>query len=272
MKTKVQVTCSSNDQAFRRICGGAKALMGKARTPGAALGIYHNGREHYAGLGVTSMDNPLPVTPDTLFQIGSISKTFLVTIVLMLAEKGKLNINLPVRRYLPKLKLNDNSVARRVTLRDLFTHSGGWDGDFFKDFGRGEDAVRRITEDLSGLRQVAPLGKFWSYNNSGFYIAGRVVEVVTGKPYEKVVQEMLFDPLGMKNSFFFAEDVLTVRCWARDGPKEARGGQSLGPGPQHLPGRRHTMQRQGPYVLRSLPPRRLPPAVRQAPAVRKDGH
>jgi len=211
MKKTIQITSESKSPVFKSLCVEAVKHMRGGRIPGFALGIYHNGRENYAGLGVTSIDNPLPVTPDTLFQIGSISKTFLATIILMLAEKGKLSLDAPVRRYLPRFKLKDKDVARRVTLRHLLTHTGGWDGDFFKDFGRGNDALRTMTEKLGGQNQLAPLGKFWSYNNSGFYLGGRVVEVLTGKPYETVVKEMIFAPLGMENSFFFAEDVLVRR-------------------------------------------------------------
>jgi CubicO group peptidase (beta-lactamase class C family) len=211
MKTAIQINSDSKDPVFRTLCREAAGLMKKAPVPGAALGIFHKGREHFAGLGVTSIAHPLPVTPDTLFQIGSISKTFLAAIVLMLAEKGKLNLDAPVRRYLPGLKLKDKAVARRVTMRHLLTHTGGWDGDLFVDHGRGADALRKMTENLHGLKQLAPLGNFWSYNNSGFYIGGRVVEVITGKPYETAAKEMLFDPLGMKNSFFFSEEVIMRR-------------------------------------------------------------
>lgn len=211
MKNDIQINTDSKDPVFKALCREAAGLMKKAPVPGVALGIYHKGREHYAGLGVTSIDHPLPVTPDTLFQIGSISKTFLATIVLMLAEKGKLKLDAPVRRYLPGLKLKDKAVAGRVTMRHLLTHTGGWDGDLFTDHGRGDDALRKMTENLHGLQQLAPLGNFWSYNNSGFYIGGRVVEVITGKPYETVAKEMLFDPLGMNNSFFFSDEVITRR-------------------------------------------------------------
>ncbi len=211
MKKTVEMNIESADPVFRSLCADAAARMKPAQVPGFSFAIYHKGREHYAGLGVTSIDNPLPVTADTLFQIGSISKTFLATIVLMLVEKGKLKLDVPVRRYLPGLKLKDEAVARRVTLRHLLTHAGGWDGDLLPDHGRGEDALRRTIENLHGLQQLAPLGKFWSYNNSGFYIAGRVIELIYGKPYETVVKEMLFDPLGMQKSFFFAEDVARHR-------------------------------------------------------------
>jgi len=114
-----------------------------------------------------------------------------------------------VRAYLPDLRLADEAVAERVTLRHLFTHTGGWEGDYFDDTGRGDDALARIVAQLHECPQIAPLGEFWSYNNAGFYIAGRVIEVITGQTYEQVVQQMVLEPLEMKHSFFFASDAIT---------------------------------------------------------------
>jgi CubicO group peptidase (beta-lactamase class C family) len=180
-------------------------------TPGAAVGLLHEGGEHVAGFGVTSVENPLDVTPETLFQIGSITKTFTGTIVMLLAERGELELDAPVRRYLPKLALQDDQVAARVTMRHLLTHTGGWVGDYFADHGGGDDALASMVADLPRLPQLTPLGEVWSYNNAGFYLAGRVIEVVTGNVYEQVVQELLLEPLELEQTLFAAEDVMTRR-------------------------------------------------------------
>lgn len=182
--------------------------MKRLRIPGVAVGVWHKGREYAAGFGVTSVENPLPVTPDTLFQVGSISKTFTGTLLVQLAEQGRLDLDAPVRRYLPELKLRDEGVARRVTPRHLLTHVGGWVGDYFNDFGNGDDALARMVASLDQLEQVTPLGEIWSYNNAGFNIAARLIEVITGQPYEQAVQTRLLDPLGMKMTFFFPSDIL----------------------------------------------------------------
>ena len=108
-----------------------------------------------------------------------------------LVERGELELDAPVRRYLPKLALADESVAAAVTMRHLLTHTAGWVGDYFADHGAGDDALARMVDDLQRLPQLTPLGKVWSYNNAGFYLAGRVIEVVTGEPYERVVQSLL---------------------------------------------------------------------------------
>jgi len=201
-------TANITDPSFKKVSQKIVSEMKRLSIPGVAIGIWHKGREHTAGFGVTSVENPLPVTPDTLFQVGSISKTFTGTLLMQLAEQGKIDIDAPVRRYIKDLKLQDEGVAKRVTARHLLTHTGGWVGDYFNDFGNGDDALAKMVKEISKLPQVMPLGKIWSYNNAGFNIASRLIEVVTGKPYEQAAQEMLLDPLGLGMTFFFPSDVL----------------------------------------------------------------
>jgi CubicO group peptidase (beta-lactamase class C family) len=185
--------------------------MEETQTPGVAVGLLHEGEEQVAGFGVTSLENPLVVTPDTLFQIGSITKTFTGTTAMRLVERGALDLDAPLRAYLPELKLSDEDVAARVTMRHVLTHTGGWVGDYFDDLGSGDDALSRICESMSTLPQLTPLGEVWSYNNAGFYLAGRVIEVLSGKPYEEAVHELVLEPLGLEQTFFALDDVMTRR-------------------------------------------------------------
>jgi CubicO group peptidase (beta-lactamase class C family) len=185
--------------------------MEEYKIPGVAIGLLVDGKEHTLCLGVTSVENPLPITDDTIFKIGSINKTITATIVMRLVDEGKLDLDVPVCTYLPDLKFADESVTAQATLRHLFNHTGGWVGDIFEDTGAGDDALARIVAKAHEWRQLTPLGTIWSYNNAGFYIAGRIIEVVTGKPYETVVREVLLAPLEMTNSFFFPVEVMTRR-------------------------------------------------------------
>jgi len=136
-----------------------KASMERHAVPGAALGIYDGGVEHTEGFGVTSVENPLPVDPDTLFQIGSITKTVTATTIMVLSERGMLDLDEPVRNYLPELRLADEEVARKVTTAHLLTHLGGWVGDVFEDTGSGEDALEKIVKRLADTPQLTPLGE-----------------------------------------------------------------------------------------------------------------
>jgi CubicO group peptidase (beta-lactamase class C family) len=184
--------------------------MGRLHVPGVAIGVLYDGQEYTAGFGDTSVEYPMPVSAQTLFQIGSITKTITAATVMRLVEVGTLDLDTPARSYLPELTLADESVAARVTLRHLLTHTAGWEGDFalLLDTGRGDDALARFIVMLSQAQQLTPLGEVWSYNNAGFCLAGRVIEAVTGKPYETAAKELTLMPLGMARACFFPEEAM----------------------------------------------------------------
>src|SRR5512138_1438366 len=205
MNTK---TSPNKDSNFGAIGKFIVKEMKRLQVPGVAIGIYHKGQEYTAGFGITSMEHPLPVTVDTLFQTGSISKTFTGTVIMMLVEQGRVDLDAPVKKYIPDFQLSDPDVTEKVTVRHLLTHMGGWVGDYFNDFGNGDDALDRMVKDLAKLPQIQPLGTIWSYNNTGFNVASRIIEVVTQKPYEQAVQQMLLDPLGLDMTFFYPSDIL----------------------------------------------------------------
>ena len=192
----------------------AREAMRKTGTPGVAVGILLAGRAYGGGFGITSIAAPAPVDEQTLFQIGSTSKTFTATAVQRLVERGDLDLDAPVRRYLRDLRLKDPQVARTVTLRHLLTHTAGWVGDYFADTGRGDDALARVITHLATVPQLTPLGEVWHYNNAGFYLLGRVIEKTTGAPYERAIAELLLQPLGMTRSFFFADEAIPYRVAA----------------------------------------------------------
>jgi CubicO group peptidase (beta-lactamase class C family) len=185
--------------------------MTRTGTPGVSVGVFHRGRAYASGFGVTSVVEPAPVDHETLFQIGSTGKTFTATALMRLVERGEIDLDVPVRRYLKELKLRDADVARRVTLRHLLTHTGGWAGDLFPDTGRGDDALARAVAAVRKAPQLTPLGSTFHYNNAGFYIAGRILEKVTGLTYERAITELLLEPLGMTRSFHSAEELLPHR-------------------------------------------------------------
>ncbi len=201
----------NTDPDFQLLSDFVASEMCRLGVPGVALGLIADGREHMAGFGVTSVENPLPVTADTLFQIGSTTKTITATIIMQLVEQGLIDLDRPVRDYLPDLRLADQTAEATVTTRHLLTHAGGWSGDFFRDTGSGDDNLARYVAEMAGLEQIVPVGEVWAYNNAGFGLAARLIEVVTGQGYEAVAQERVLDPLGMDNSFFFPADVISRR-------------------------------------------------------------
>lgn len=193
---------------FRAVAERVMALMAEQQVPGASLGILADGTEEYASFGVASIETKTPVALDTLFQIGSLTKTYTGTAIMRLMEQGEVNLDAPVRTYLPDLKLADESVAAAVTIKHLLTHTGGWWGDSFTDTGNGDDAIARfVTEKLPTFPQIEPLGAFFSYNNSGFILLGRVIEVVTGKPYRAALADLVLQSLGV-TAYFTPDEVM----------------------------------------------------------------
>jgi CubicO group peptidase (beta-lactamase class C family) len=128
--------------------------------------------------------------------------------IMKLFEDGKVDLDAPVKTYIPDFKVQDPEVTEQATVRHLLTHMGGWVGDYFNEFGNGDDALEKMVSDIARLPQVQPLGTLWSYNNTGFNVAARIIEIVTEKSFEQAAQEMLFDPLGLKMSFFYPDDAL----------------------------------------------------------------
>lgn len=194
---------------IERVGEVARTRMAELGVPGVAVGVLRDGQTETAGFGVHNVEHPLPVDEKTLFRVASISKTFTATAVMRLVEQGKLDLDVPLRRYLPDLRLADPDATERVTLRHTLNHYGGWTGDVFDDFGRGDDALARYVAHMADVPQLTPLGTVWSYNNAGFALAGRAVEVAYGEPFERAVRELLLDPLGMERTFYFAEDMVT---------------------------------------------------------------
>jgi CubicO group peptidase (beta-lactamase class C family) len=179
--------------------------------PGLAVGVYLDGTERYAVHGVTSLEHPLPVDERTIVQIGSTGKTFTATALMRLVERGTVDLDARVRTYVPELRLKDEDAARDVTVLHLLNHTAGWDGDFFEDTGSGDDALARYVERMADLEQVTPLGAVPSYNNAAVCLAGHVIERVTGQPFERAIKDLVFEPLGLEQSFFFPSEVMTRR-------------------------------------------------------------
>jgi dipeptidyl aminopeptidase/acylaminoacyl peptidase len=186
-------------------------LAERYQVPGAALGIARGDERIEVACGVINLDTGVEVTPDTLFQLGSITKVYTATAVMRLVEEGRLDLDKPVVSYLPELTLSDPGVTDQVTMRHLLTHTSGIDGDFFRDTGRGDDCLERYVAALTELPQNHPIGVTFSYCNTGYSIAGRVIEVLTGQVWDTAMRELLFAPLGLTRTVTLPEDAMLHR-------------------------------------------------------------
>ncbi|HEX4527253.1 MAG TPA: serine hydrolase domain-containing protein [Gaiellaceae bacterium] len=204
------------------------ALADELHVPGVAVGMLLDGREEHACHGVTSTENPLPVNERTLFLCGSTTKTYTATAIARLVGQGLVDLDAPARTYVPELRVEDEEAAASVTVLQLLNHTSGWDGDFFRNTGDGDDALARYVEAMTGLRQLTRPGEAVSYNNAAFGVAGRLVENVTGSTYEAALRELLLEPLDLHDTLFFPRDLLTRRV-AVDHQRLQDGGTNILP-------------------------------------------
>jgi CubicO group peptidase (beta-lactamase class C family) len=189
-----------------------KKAMLEHHVPGVSIGLIVDGVEHYVSLGVTSVANPLPVTADTLFQIGSTTKTFTATAAMKLVQDGLLELDAPVRKYIPDFRVADEDTSARVTVRHLMTHTSGWFGDFDLDTGDDSNALELYVQAMAELPQLTPMDALMSYSNSAFVLLGRVIEVVSGKTLDVFMRESVLEPLALHDTVFWAHEAITKRA------------------------------------------------------------
>jgi CubicO group peptidase (beta-lactamase class C family) len=179
-------------------------LVGRFDVPGAVLGVSHRGERVLAAAGVAGLRNPQPVSTDTVFQLGSISKVYTATLLLAIA--GPEILGRRVAELVPEAAWMDDEIQ----VHHLLTHSSGLGGDHFADTGRGDDALARYVSELAELPRDVPLapGSRYSYCNSGFAVLGRLVEVLSGQSYDAALRTRLLAPLGARATVTLAEDAI----------------------------------------------------------------
>jgi CubicO group peptidase (beta-lactamase class C family) len=177
---------------------------------GSAL-VAENGRVVYKGaFGMANIEWGIPNTPDTRFRLGSITKQFTSMLTLQLVEQGKIKLDGKLSDYLPDYR---KDIGEKVTIHHLLTHTSGipsYTGQpgFFENVSRNPYKVADFVKKYaSGDLEFEPGSKF-SYNNSGYFLLGAIIERVTGKPYEQVLKENILDPAGMKNTGYDHHDTI----------------------------------------------------------------
>lgn len=181
--------------------------MAKFDVPGMAVAIIKGKQVIYAkGFGFRDEEKKLPVTPDTLFAIGSATKAFTTLVMGKLAEEGKIEWDKPLRNYIPWFKMSDASVTERLSVRDTVTHRSGLPRHDLIWYNNEKSTREEVVRKLAHLEMSADLREKWQYNNLMFLTAGYLTEVVTGRSWEESVRSLLFEPLGMKRSNFSVHD------------------------------------------------------------------
>jgi CubicO group peptidase (beta-lactamase class C family) len=183
------------------LAGVVETALERWDVPGVSVGVLRDGQIEVFPFGLANTETATPVREDTIFQAGSISKVFTTTLIMQLVDEGKIDLDTPLRAYLPELRLADMQALAQITLRMVLAHVGGFFGDNFGETGQGDDALRTFVASFGSLAQITRPGELFSYCNTGFAIAGAIVERLRGDLFENVMQARVFDPLAMTRTF-----------------------------------------------------------------------
>ena len=225
ISAQTKKTSSSIDQnRLAQMQARMKSFVDKGRTAGIVTLVAHRGQVvNLNAVGHQELENKIPMKTDSIFQIASMTKPITAVAVMMCEEDGLLTVLDPVEKYLPEFKnikaqRRRNKLTRSITIRDLLTHTSGMGGGYptatgdFLNFYRKRD---KSLADSVKLFAEMPLevqpGTKWIYSNMGIAIAGRIVEVVTGKSFDQFLEERLFKPLAMKDTHFFLPENKNAR-------------------------------------------------------------
>ncbi len=158
--------------------------------------------------GYRNLELRLPVTAETLFQIGSTTKIFNAALIMSLVEEGRLSLHTPVCEYLHNFRSPDGNAQKQITLNHLLSMTAGMDNGPYYDYGRGNDALARYVEVLGGIPHIFVPGTAFGYSNASTCVAGKVAANTMGTTWEQLLVERICRPLGLKHVALFAEDML----------------------------------------------------------------
>lgn len=180
--------------------------------PALSIAVWKDNKLHQGAAGVVNLTTGVKATTDTLFQIGSITKVMTTCLIMQLVDEGKVELDNPVKHYLRDFLLADTDAAGRVTVRQLLNHTSGIAGDYFPDDNDHQgNLIARYVDRCSQLPIIHPMGKMYSYSNSAFGVAGRLIEVVRGMSWYQVMRDYLYQPLGMDHAIADPKDLLRYR-------------------------------------------------------------
>ncbi len=210
-----------------------------------AIGIIADktGKVHYKNLlGYADVEAKQPISENNTFWVASMSKMFVGASIMMLVDEGKVSLEDPVTKFIPQLEKwmvveeQDPShvllkpLVRPVTVRHVLSHTSGLTGMSELQKATGSDSTplkARALSSVTGPLQWQP-GDKYAYGNQGMNIAARIVEIVSGMPYEEFLQKRFFDPLGMTETTFWPSQAQTARLAGAYGPNKEKNGYARG--------------------------------------------
>jgi CubicO group peptidase (beta-lactamase class C family) len=201
---------TTEEERSKQADASVEAQRTAQKIPGVGLAVCRDGKVIKAsGYGLANVELDVPVTPETIFQTGSVGKQFTSMAVMMLVEEGKIGLDDKLTKYIPE----SPAAWKDVTIRQLLTHTSG-----IADYGGEEDSMGKgvinfrkdyTEEELVQAFAKMPMdfapGEKWSYSNTGYVLLGVVIHRVSGKFYGDLLQERVFRPLGMKSTRIISE-------------------------------------------------------------------
>jgi CubicO group peptidase (beta-lactamase class C family) len=187
----------------------AAAYCESNNLPGFVAGVYHAGEQIVVAHGIANIATGAPMLEDTGFLFGSVTKVLTTTLVLQQVERGLLDLDTPVVKYLPELALTAPGAADKILVRHLISHTNGIDADLFFPDAKGRDALKIYVDGLaSSCGILFEPGEQLSYSNGGMIVAGRLLEAVTGLPFPDLLKRNIYVPVGMTTSSTSAEQAI----------------------------------------------------------------
>lgn len=211
---RVSAQAGGADTALTKQVDAIFAQWDKPDSPGCALGVIKEGRFIYQrGYGMANLDYNLPISPQSVFYLASVSKQFTAMSVLLLARQGKLSLDDPIRKYVPELP----ELNQAITIRHLIHHTSG-----IRDFltllslaGKRVEEVSTNDEALEFIARQRELnfkpGEQYLYSNSGYLLLALIVQRASGQSLRQFADEQIFKPLGMRNTRFRDERGMIVK-------------------------------------------------------------
>ncbi|MBT2289759.1 beta-lactamase family protein [Paenibacillus albidus] len=179
-----------------------ESMMDKLSIPGVAVGVVKGNETVYLkGYGISGNDQQ-PVTPQTPFVLGSSSKSFTALAIMQLVEQGKIDLEAPVKRYLPKFELADKEASETILVKHLLSHNSGLSTSAGRiAFSNKFSTIAELITNSKDIPLTEPVGSTYQYSNLNYDLLGGIIEAVSGLSYADYIQNQVFNPLDMKNSY-----------------------------------------------------------------------
>ena len=228
-----------SDERIAAIDALIEERLSEIHIPGAALVLVENGEiVHARGYGYANLEHRTPVTPQTIFAIGSVSKSFIANVILQMQADGMLSLEDPVTQHLPSFRSRSKTNSDSITVRDLMQHTSGFsmfDGNRHQtDTSREDDALARVVSKTRHYRLNRPVGASFEYSNANYETLGHLIEVVDGRLLEQVVEQRIFKTAAMPSTGILRDEVADLATPYRfilstPRPFAFRPGRAIGP-------------------------------------------